>query len=236
MPGFNDIDRLKAEYKKRDAVPLKRYRYSHKDRANAFLLEQRSNCVFDLLGLKEQNPLEDQKILEIGCGTGGVLEELLEYGADPGSIFGIDLIASRLRLAHELLPTIDLINGDGQKLPFPTASFDLCLQFTAFSSILDNEIKQQMAKEMLRMLRPGGAILWYDFWLNPLNKQTRGVGLMEIRRLFPGCTYQVRKITLAPPIARILLPFSIKMATLLEKMKILNSHYLVLITPPEVIK
>ena len=50
-----------------------------------------------------------------------------------------------------------------------------------------------------------------------------------IRALFPGCAFDFRRITLAPPLARRLVPFSWLLAYLLEKLKIFNSHYLVAI-------
>jgi hypothetical protein len=70
-------------------------------------------------------------------------------------------------------------------------------------------------------------IVWYDFWLNPSNRQTRGIRPAEIRHLFPGCTFDFRKITLAPPLARRVVPLSWLAAYLLEKLSVFNSHYLV---------
>ena len=84
---------------------------------------------------------------------------------------------------------------------------------------------------MLRALRPGGLILSYDFWLNPTNKQTRGLRPKEIRRLFPNCACEFHKITLAPPIARRLAPLSWGLCYLLESLKIFNTHYLAAIRP-----
>jgi hypothetical protein len=75
-------------------------------------------------------------------------------------------------------------------------------------------------------------ILWYDFWLNPTNKQTRGIRPPEIRRLFPGCGFEFHRITLAPPLARRIVPISWLLAALLEKLKLLNTHYLVAIQHP----
>lgn len=233
MPD-DDIIRLKREYARRSRESVKDYSLS--DPANLFLYEQRHKSIVSLLASGVQVRPADLKILEVGCGSGAEIEELIRLGGKSENISGIDLLLDRLVLAYTKLPRSLFSCVDAQNLPFINDDFDLILQFTAFSSILDGHIKQNMAKEMVRVLKPGGSILWYDFWLNPLNKQTRGVRLKEIRQLFPGCTYQVRKITLAPPIARILVPISVKIATLLEQMKLLNSHYLVLITPPKVIK
>ena len=108
---------------------------------------------------------------------------------------------------------------------------------TAISSILDPQIRRNICAELLRVLRspdpasgkPGGMILWYDFWLNPINPQTRGIRPAEIKRLFPNCSFEFHKITLAPPLARRVVPVSWILAYGLERLAIFNSHYLVAI-------
>ena len=74
-----------------------------------------------------------------------------------------DLLFDRLEEASESLPDCTWINANGQDLPFKDESFDLAIQFTAFSSVLDPEIKRDMAEAMLRVLKPDGGVLWYDF-------------------------------------------------------------------------
>ena len=72
-----------------------------------------------------------------------------------------------------------------------------------------------------------GELVGYGFWLNPSNPQTRSIRPTEIRCLFPGCASDFRKITLAPPLARRVVPLSWIAAYLLEKLSVFNSHYLV---------
>ena len=84
---------------------------------------------------------------------------------------------------------------------------------------------------MMRVVKAGGLILSYDFWLNPTNPQTRGIRPSEIRRLFPGCRFEFQRITLAPPIARRSVPISWLLSAFLEKLSLFNSHYLVAIQP-----
>ncbi len=80
---------------------------------------------------------------------------------------------------------------------------------------------------MLRVLKPQGLILWYDYHVNnPWNKDVRGVKRREIRRLFPGCRITLQPVTLAPPLARLLAPYSFLLCSLLEKLRIFNTHYL----------
>jgi hypothetical protein len=82
---------------------------------------------------------------------------------------------------------------------------------------------------MLRVVRPSGMILSYNFWLNPTNPQTRGIRPKEIRECFPNCRVEFHKITLAPPITRRIAPHSWLLALFLESLQLFNSHYLVAI-------
>lgn len=205
--------------------------YSPSNPANQFTLQQRRREVLNLLRKNDINSLGNKKILEIGCGTGGVVAEFVDFGASPENLFGVDLLFDRLVYASRKLPESSFANADGQSLAYPSDTFDLILQFTAISSILEADIRQQVFADMLRVLKPEGMILSYDFWLNPTNKQTSGLSLSEIRSSFPGCQIDYRKITLAPPIARRLVPISWLLSTFLEKLTIFNTHYLVVIRP-----
>jgi hypothetical protein len=50
------------------------------------------------------------------------------------------------------------------------------MQFTVFTSILDKDMKRNIAAEMLRVLKPKGVIIWYDYFVNnPKNSDVRGV-------------------------------------------------------------
>jgi SAM-dependent methyltransferase len=153
----------------------------------------------------------------------------LNFGVLQGHLHGADLLFDRLEAAQGRLPASPLVNADGQRLPYPAGSFDLVLQFTALSSILDGTIRAAVCGEMVRVLRPGGLVLWYDFWLNPTNRQTHGIRPREVRGLFPGCRIELHKITLAPPLARRVVPVSWMLGVLLEGLKLFNSHYLAVI-------
>lgn len=227
-PG-DDLDRLRAEYARRAQRLASSDVYSPFNPAHLFMVQQRQRATLRLLRQQGMYPLTGKRILEVGCGSGGILLEFLGYGADPRLLHGVDLLPNRLQDAHRRLSHLPLVCADAQSLPYPSASFDLVLQHTVFSSILDDGIKASIAREMLRVLKPGGLILWYDFWLNPTNPHTRGIRPPEIRRLFPACTFAFRRVTLAPPIARRLVPISWTLCTLLESLKVLNSHYLVAI-------
>jgi SAM-dependent methyltransferase len=109
--------------------------------------------------------------------------------------------------------------------------FDLVCQHTVFTSILDPVLRQQIASEMARVLRPGGAVLWYDFlYDNPRNPDVRGAGAKEIRDLFQSFDIHLSKVTLAPFIERRLPKLGLPLwYWLLTSLPPLRTHYLALL-------
>jgi len=100
-------------------------------------------------------------------------------------------------------------------------------QFTVFTSILVPSVREAIAAEMLRVLKPNGLILWYDFrYNNPHNANVRAIEAREVKRLFPMCQVKFQKTTLAPPLARAMVPISWIAALALEKIPFLRTHYL----------
>lgn len=196
------------------------------------MLAARRQAIIEFLERFRKSDLSKLRILEMGCGSGGVLQEFISLDADPSKLYGVDLLHDRLRVAIERLPDCSYITANGEHLPFPSCSFDLVLQFTAFSSILDASTKVLMASEMVRVLKPGQGILWYDFVWNPLNRQTRGIPLSEIKKLFPGLQVTSRRITLAPPLTRLLVPRFQALANELTRLPFLNSHLIIWIQKP----
>ncbi|MFQ5921932.1 MAG: class I SAM-dependent methyltransferase [Anaerolineales bacterium] len=232
MPEAADVVRLRTEYEDRERRLAGSDLYSQFNPANLFMRQSRQRDLLKLLWRMGFDSLSDRRILEVGCGSGGVLLDLMTSGASPVRLHGIDLLFDRLAQAQIQLPHLALQCANAENLPYTTDTFDLVLQFTVFTSILDPGVKANLAQEMLRVLRrPHGAILWYDFWLNPVNRQTRGIRPAEIRSLFPSCSFTFQQITLAPPVARRLVPLSSIAAAMTEKLGFLNSHYLALIRP-----
>jgi SAM-dependent methyltransferase len=225
---MSEAERIRAVYARRSERGLDA-RYSYWEPANLYTFQQRERAVVEVLGRHSLLPLGERRVLDVGCGDGSVLRGLLRYGARPENLEGIDLLPERIERARELSPNLDFSEGDAAALPCADSSFDLTLAFTLFSSILDEETRRQVAGEMLRVLRPGGLVLLYDFWLNPRNPDVRPLGKREARALFPGCRFDWRRVTLAPPLARLLAPRSWLVCYLLEKLPFLRTHYLVAI-------
>jgi ubiquinone/menaquinone biosynthesis C-methylase UbiE len=223
---MNELERIRRVYEKRKDEQ-KECRYSYFDKANLFIIHQRERALLDLLRQFQLIDLSDKKILDVGCGSGGFLRELVKYGAKPNNLFGTDLLEDRIEVAKNLTPNIDLRCGDASKLLYEDHSFDIVTQFTVFTSILDRDMKGRIASEMLRVLKKDGTIIWYDYHVNnPKNPDVRGVKKKEIFELFPSCKIYLKRITLAPPMVRFLIPLSTILCELLEKIPVLCTHYL----------
>ena len=179
-------------------------------------------------------PLTGRLVLEVGCGSGYWLHLLESLGSRPNDLHGIDISSERIGWAAASMPGISFSVGDAVRMPYRDAQFDLALQFTMFTSMLDNDARRSAAAELIRVLKPGGMVFWYDFIWNPINRNTRGIGERELRSLFPRCRFDIRRVTLLPPLARWVAPFSIGVCRMLERVPQLRSHYLAVISKPTI--
>ena len=221
----SEISRIRAEYERREReIPLDFYAWNRP--VNQFFHYQTARGCIAALVEEGMFPLERLTVADIGCGTGMWLLEFLQWGARRRNLAGIDLSERRVQTARDALPGADIRRGDAQELPWVDGSCDVVSQFTLFTSILAMSVKQKIASEMLRVLKPNGLIFWYDFrYNNPRNPNVRGVEAEEIRSLFPGCSVNLKRVTLAPPLARLIVPVSWVAALALEKLPFLRTHY-----------
>ncbi len=222
-----EAERVRQAYRRRAERGLDA-RYEYWQPANVFVYQSRERVLLSLLRSGGLLPLAGRRVLDVGCGDGRVLHDLVRYGADPTDLRGVDLLAERIERARELLRGATFEVADAQQLPFDDGSFDLVLGFTLLSSVTDEGARRGVAGEMKRVTRPGGLAVLYDFWTNPLNRDARPLRRAEVRRLFAGRRVEFRGTTLAPPIVRALapLPGGWLACTALEVIPFLRTHYL----------
>ena len=202
-------------------------KWSPSNPGNAAILQERMGMLLRMLRSMDLPPLASSEILEIGCGAGQVIGELLQHGAEAKSITGLDLLEERLVTARAAHPAIRFLHGNASKIPLPDQSFDLVLLFTVFSSILDERLRNAIAIEIDRVLRRGGAVAWYDFrFNNPWNPHVRGIDAREVASYFPGYSRALRSVTLLPPLARRLGRATATLYPALSRISLLRSHYL----------
>lgn len=222
---MTELDQIAQRYARRGADD----RYSLLRPEVWQMWQERQRALLQLLAQRPGAPA-DWRATEVGCGAGGNLLDLLRLGLQPAHLTGIELLPERLAAARAALPGgVRLLGGDAATADVAPASQDLVLQSTVFSSILDDALQQRVADAMWRWLKPGGAVVWYDFTVdNPRNPDVRGVPLSRVRALFPQGRLTARRVTLAPPLARAL-P---RAYALLNTIPWLRTHRLVLIDKP----
>jgi len=191
-------------------------------------VQERQRAMLGLFARHGWHDLAQRQIVEVGCGAGGNLLELLRAGVRPEHLCGLELMADRHAQARAVLPErVALHLGDACAAPLAAESVDLVLQSTVFSSLLDDAFQQRLADTMWRWVRPGGAVLWYDFtWNNPRNRDVRGVPLARVRALFPQGRIEAQRLTLAPPLARAACRLSPTLYPLLNALPLLRTHVL----------
>jgi len=92
-------------------------------------------------------------VLVNGCGVGMYLSHLAENTED---IAGLDIEFDRLREAKKLNNRV--VNGKGEKLPFPDNTFDLILSHEVLEHVMDDQVA---VNEIVRTLKPGGRLVLF---------------------------------------------------------------------------
>ncbi len=228
---MDEIARIREEYESRARTIPSDFYAGHRAEIQYWQATVARVCT-RLLREARALPLTDTSIADIGCGTGQWLLEFMQWGAAPSNLYGIDLMEERISRARERIPQADLHCGDARTLPWPDRSMDLVTQFTVFSSIHELPVQNAVAAEMLRVLKPGGHILWYDCrYSNPSRAAVRGLNRDAIRRLFPGSSIRFATTTLAPPLSRFIARRSWAIAAALECLPFTRTHLAALIAP-----
>jgi ubiquinone/menaquinone biosynthesis C-methylase UbiE len=122
---------------------------------------QRSNPYFRLIEQLELEVLRrhigstEERLLEIGCGTGIFLKHLQSYDV---SLHGLDYAAGMLQVARRELDlrVVVLVEGDGQTLPYADGSFDTVYSFKVLAHLPRTDCA---LREIRRVLRPGGVAI-----------------------------------------------------------------------------
>ena len=210
---------------------MKQNVYSPLNKSAFFMIQRRQRLIRAILA-KRYADLSQLKLLEIGCGSGQWFTEFQTFGFRVENLSGIELDESRVKDAKKRIIGADIRSGNAASLPWQDNSFDIVFQSTVFTSIPDEDVQKKAAKEMMRVCKDDGFILWYDFMYNsPSNSNVKGVKKHQVKDLFHPWDCKVQKITLAPPIARRVIPISWLAAELIETAcPFLRTHLMVQIT------
>ena len=129
----------------------------------------RFDKYFDMI--EKFKPLKNSSVLEIGCGSGGTIENLAKRGA---KVSGIEIKDDLVRLSKMRASQFEgcsCIKADADTLPFPDKAFDVCSSMDLIEHLEDPE---KHFKEMIRVLKPGGIIsISTPNWYFHLERHTR---------------------------------------------------------------
>ena len=225
---MNELDLVQERYARRKHPKL----YTI-DPAAYMARQEKERKLIALIKSRGLRPMRDKSILDIGCGVGDDLLELIRLGYSPENLTGCELLEERAQVARHRLPqACAVIVGDAATVPFEN-HFDIVMQSTVFTSLLDDDFQRKLSKRMWELAKPGGGILWYDFaYDNPRNPDVRGVPLQRIRELFTGGTITAVRLTLAPPISRRVTNLHPKLYGVFNSLPLLRTHLLCWIAKP----
>lgn len=218
-------ERIRDVYQKRAGAVSAQYAWHRPE--NLQQNAARTRVLAPMLTAALGADLSSARVLDVGCGSGALLRQLISWGADPALLTGTEFQQERLDLARR--NTAAGVHWHLGGLDFAASgSVDLATAETVFSSILDPGLRRSLAEEMWRTVKPGGWCMVFDFrYDNPRNPNVRKVTQAELRQYWPARQVQYRTLLLAPPIARRMARAPHLAADLLTAMlPVLRSHFI----------
>jgi ubiquinone/menaquinone biosynthesis C-methylase UbiE len=101
-------------------------------------------------------PRSARRVLEVGCGEGGVLSYLRERRPDV-QLVGMDFSFSKLAFLAEHCPEATPVCGDAAVLPFAAGAFDAVIYRDVLHHV--NWARRQVLEEGLRVVKPQGVVV-----------------------------------------------------------------------------
>lgn len=155
---------------------------SYRERYRAMRPEWRSSGeVLDAMVRSHVTP--DSRVLDLGCGRGGAVEE---FWRDVRLTAGVDPDA--LSLAEHRTAGMPLIRGAGERLPFVGDAFDLVISVWVLEHLPD---PAAALAEVRRVLRPGGHFVFLTpnlkhpvLWLNRVGKALPGAQRRLVSKVY----------------------------------------------------
>lgn len=107
------------------------------------------------------------RVLDVGCGNGYLMRDLIEAFPEKTVFSGIDLCEAEIELGRERFasePRVHLMKARAEALPFGDSTFDIAVSHQALNFIID---VGPVFAEIFRTLRPGGTFVFVASRLAP---------------------------------------------------------------------
>ncbi len=149
------------------------------------------------------------RILDVGCGTGGGMIQLLRLGFTQQQMSGIDISPERIEAAKKNLPSADLRCESADAMSYADGEFDIVIESTMFVLLPSEDLARAIARDMIRVARPGGYLMLIDWrYSKPGSDVYMAMSRKRIASLFDvGQSTMVvarEKGALVPPLGRAL--------------------------------
>jgi ubiquinone/menaquinone biosynthesis C-methylase UbiE len=165
LPLEADVAKLPAYYRRCFHWQTDGYLSDHSARLYDLGVEILFTGMADVMrrqAVAELASSSSQRVLDVGCGTGRLLEQL--SAAQPAArLHGIDLSQAYIRHARRRLlsQNVELCVGNGEQLPYPDAFFDGVVSVFMFHE-LPARVRRRVFRELARVLCPGGTLVLLD--------------------------------------------------------------------------
>jgi SAM-dependent methyltransferase len=100
------------------------------------------------------NLLRAERVLDVGCGTGVITEEMA--ARCKGQVIGVDIDPAMIAFAQDKGDQAEYRVGDAHQLDFPAGHFDVVACHFLLMWVSNPTLA---VREMVRVTRPGGAVL-----------------------------------------------------------------------------
>ena len=112
--------------------------------------------IWEELESLSQYTMPGDKVLDLGCGNGRLLQIFKEKDVE---YFGIDNSEKLIKIAREKYPGYNFQTADASSLPFSDNFFDKIYGIAVLHHIPSEDFRIQLFKEAKRVLKPGGFLI-----------------------------------------------------------------------------
>ena len=145
--------------------------YNHPNPLFRYIENKRISRLIKLAGIKETD-----KVLEVGCGAGHILERIQK-----GKLYGIDISDIQIKRAKNRLgDKAELKKSPGEEIPFEDGYFDVILCSEVIEHVLD---PPKLLREIKRVMKDDGILslsIPNENLINFTKKLLKATGLIRL--------------------------------------------------------